>query len=234
MKQYAKQSRHPYAWAMGGGMGRNIAQHQTGNLTFHLPADVGGGSYHRGTPTSSIFGDPPFVETSTTPHHKWCARDSWSRFACILAHRAHSCASPNYGPPQECCWLAAGSSSKQMMRVLSENKAWISKSVFHAAASSDKKRFVSFDVGLKYLTLNVDLALINIHQQESFTTSTSHQQLAGKSSRLAIWGSPAFPIAHGAHGCASPRSSSHELGSSGKYSGKPNNNYRQNHHKWVA
>ena len=60
------------------------------------------------------------------------------------------------------------------MRVVSENKAWISKSVFHAAASSDKKRFVLFDVGLKYLTLNVDLALINIHQQESFTTSTSH------------------------------------------------------------
>ena len=62
-----------------------------------------GVSYHRGTPTSSIFGDPPFMETSTTPHHKLCARDSWSRFACILAHRAHSCASPNYGPPQECC-----------------------------------------------------------------------------------------------------------------------------------
>ena len=30
------------AWTMEGGMGRNIAQHQTGNLTSHLPADVGG------------------------------------------------------------------------------------------------------------------------------------------------------------------------------------------------
>jgi hypothetical protein len=54
-----------------------------------------------------------------------------------------------------------------MMRVLSENKAWISKSVFHAAASSDKKRFVLFDVGLKYLTLNVDLALICSYQHPS-------------------------------------------------------------------
>lgn len=61
------------AWTMEGGMGRNIAQHQTGNLTSHLPADVGGFPiievplHH---PFLGIPWNPQFMETSTTPRHK--------------------------------------------------------------------------------------------------------------------------------------------------------------------